>query len=1160
MRFFKNGILCAPLLWCVCGIQAQETSGSIQGRVVDPNGGVVIGAKVTLTNPRQGAAASLETVANSVGLFVFTPLQPSDYTIVAEAPGFNKLEQKGITLFASQRLSLPDLVLKVGAVTDTVSVRASTAMLQTMSAERSGTITGTQVVDIAVNGRNNYTGLFKTMVGFAPDSPNNSNGRRGDALNVTMDGITTMDSGNNGTNLLALNLDAVAEMTIINNSQQAQYGRTSGFAVTLVTKSGGQQYHGDGYIFHRHEDLNANSFTNNYNGAPRPRYRYNNPGFTFGGPVRLPKTNFLKNKLFFFVAGDFLQQLVIGSERDLTVPTVLERTGDFSQSRLSNGSIPIIKDPLNNGTPFAGNVIPTPRINADGQKILNFYPKPNIAGQSAYNYYSQFPNADRPRQIIVRGDYYINDHWRLYLRAIVNPRPITSVYGDQASGNNLGLGAGFSVPQNGSTHMGNLTTTITPTLTNELIIGRAWNEIASTPLDDTYTMSKVGLSFATLYPNADKLHFIPNISFGGISNGPSTSFQGQPYYNQDPTWDITDNISKVWRAHTLKAGFFRTSTTKQQTCYCAVNGNLSFGQDSQNPGDSNYAFSNALLGNYQSFQQASVWPDLFYKHQNIEWYVQDNWKVARNFTLDYGLRMSWVQPDYEENNGLSSFNPVLFNSSQQVTLYQPALNSSNQRVARNPLTGALSPAVLIGAVVPNSGNLFNGVAQAGTNGYPRGLRVGSGIQWGPRVGFAWNPKGGSTVIRAGGGMFYDRVQGNIIFGTSSNPPMILTPTVYYGNVSTLGSSAGNFFPSSVTSIAEDGHVPVTYNWNFTIQQRLPFGMTVDAAWVGNLSRHLPYSRSYNDPAFGSAWQPQNQDLTLGTPKNNGDTTLPVNLYRPYVGLGSIPMTAWGASSNYNGLQVQATRRMSRGLEFTVGYTWSKALDLADAYNTNIPLQMTRNDFYGPAGFDRTQALVLTYIYHLPNLANGNFMNNRVGHLVFNGWEFSGITSFASGAPSTLSYSLSGIGSAQVNREITGSETIGPRVVLTGNPNLSPGDRTMYSWINTSVVAAPLKGSRGADSSQRQFRGPGTNNFDLSLFKNIAYFRGEGRYLQLRFESFNAFNHTQWSGINSSATFNAAGAITNLPTAVGGTGGRYGFGALNGVRAARIIQLAAKFYF
>jgi len=1158
MRF--RGILCASLLWCACGIQAQETSGSIQGRVVDPQGALVVGAKVTLTNPRQGAASTMEATTSSAGVFVFTPLQPSEYTIVAEAAGFNKLEQQGITLYASQRLSLPDLVLTVGALTDTVTVQASTAMLQTVSAERSGTITGTQVVDIAVNGRNNYTGLFKTMVGFAPDSPTNSNGRRSDTENVTMDGVTTLDSGNNGTNLLSLNLDAVSEMTVINNSQQAQYGRTAGFAVTLVTKSGGRQFHGNGYIFHRHEDLNANSFTNNYNGVARPRYRYNNPGFTFGGPVLLPKTHALKDKLFFFVAGDFLRQLVIGSERDLTVPTPLERTGDFSQSRLSNGTTPIVKDPLNGSAPFAGNVIPASRINADGQKILNFYPKPNIGGQAAYNYYSQYPNADRPRQIIVRGDYYINDHWRLYLRAIVNPRPITSVYGDQASGNNLGLGAGFSVPQNGSTHMGNLTTTITPTLTNELIIGRAWNEIASVPLDDTYTMSKVGLSFATLYPNADKLRFIPNFSWGGISNAPSTSFQGQPYYNQDPTWDITDNISKVWGAHTSKAGFFRSQTTKQQTCYCAVNGNLSFGQDSQNPGDTNYAFSNALLGNYQSFQQASVWPDLFYNHQNIEWYVQDNWKVSKTFALDYGLRMAWVQPDYEQNNGLSSFNPSLFTSSQQVTLYQPGLNSANQRVAVNPLTGAQAPVVLIGAVVPNSGNLFNGVIQAGANGYPRGLRVGSGIEWGPRLGFAWNPRGGNTVIRAGGGAFYDRVEGNIIFGTSSNPPMILTPTVYYGNITTLGSSAGSFFPSSVNAISEDGHVPVTYNWNFTIQQRLPFGMTVDGAYVGNVSSHLPYARSYNDPAFGSAWLPQNQDLTLGTPKYNGDTTLPVNLYRPYIGLGTIAMTAWGASANYSGLQLQATHRMSHGLELTAGYTWSKALDIADAYNSNVPLQMSRKDFYGPAGFDRTQALVLTYIYHLPNMAGASALNNRIGRLVLNGWEFSGITTFASGAPSSLSYSLSGIGSAQVNRELTGSETIGPRPVLTGNPNLSPGDRTVYAWINTTVVGAPVKGSRGADSALRQFRGPGTNNFDLSLFKNIPYSKGEGRYIQLRCETFNGLNHTQWSGVNTTATFNAAGAITNLPTALGGGGGRYGFGAVNGVRSARIIQLAAKLYF
>ena len=1150
------------LLVLAAGLAAQQTSGSIEGRVVDPQGAVVAGAKVTLTDQRQGSTRIGTT--DTGGTFAFTPVLPSDYKILVESPGFSKLEQRDIKLFAADNIALPDIILAVGSVNDTVNVEAPAVTLQTTSAERSGVITGSQVVDLALNGRN-YTGLLKTIVGFNGDT-NNSNGRRTDSNNLTMDGITTLDSGNNGFNLIALNTDTIAEVKVLTNSQQAEFGRTAGGSINIVTKSGGRNVHGNGYLFHRHEGLNANSFTNNYNGFQRPLYRFNTFGFTLGGPVVLPKIRYIKDKLFFFVASDITRQLVLTTEKDITVPTALERMGDFSQSHLANSTAkPTILDPANldaSGKPiaFPGNIIPPSRINPDGQKILNFYPLPNLVNNPSYNEYNQIPNHDNPRQLIIRLDYNITDRWRVYARLIDDPRPITSVYGDQNSGNTLGIGKGFSVPQNGQTYVANVTTIITPTLTNEFIVGRAWNEIGATPLDDTYFNSRVGLSFQTLYPDADKLHMIPNFTWGGISNAPTTSFRGLPYYNQNPTWDTTDNVAKTTGKHLFKFGFYRSATVKQQVASVPVNGILAFDQDSLNPGDTGFAFSNALLGNFRSFQQANVWPNLFYHHQNVEWYAQDNWKVNRTFSVDYGLRMALVSPDYEENNRISSFNRTLYDRQQAVTLYQPALDAKGLKAARNPLTNQLGPSVLIGAVVPGSGNTANGIGIAGTSGYPRSLVESRGVQYGPRLGIAWNPGNGRTVIRAGAGIFFDRVQGNIVFGMSSNPPLIQTPTVYYGNLATLASAGGNFFPSNVAGMDQQGKVPTTYNWNLTVQHRLPFGISTDIAYVGSQSSHLPYIRSYNDPAFGSAWLAQNQDPTQGAPKTNGDTALPVNLYRPFPGYGTINVTEWGASSNYHALQISGNRRLANGLEFSVAYTWSKTLDIADAYNSVVPSQLTRNSFYGPAGFDRTHNFVASYIYNFPKFARGKLLDNTVGHVVLNGWEFSGFTTLVSGAPTTLSYGINSVSSTTLNRQITGSETIAPRPVLTGNPNLSPGDRVIGAWFNTSVLQPAVKGSLGVDSALRPLRGPGVNNFDLSLFKNIVYGRGEGRYIQLRGESFNAFNHTQWSGVNTSAVFNSSGVLTNLPTALGGTGGRFGFGATNTVRSARIIQLAVKLYF
>lgn len=1151
--------VCFLLLWFAFGIQAQQASGSISGVVLDPQGAVVGGAKVTLTDQRQGALR--EGTTNAEGAFIFTSLQASDYTLAVQAQGFTKREQKDIKLFATDHLALNQIQLAVGSVTDTVNVEASAVALQTVSAERSGTITGTQLVDLAINGRS-YWNFMTTVPGVPADSMYNSNGRRSDASNLTMDGVTAMDSGNNGvSNLVALNTDAIAEFKVLTNSQSAEFGRMSGAQVAMITKSGSRQFHGTGYIFHRHEDLNANTFTNNAQRILRPRYRFNTPGFNIGGPIPVPGTHYFKDKLFFFVANEWTRQLRLGAQNNLTMPTAAERIGDFSATHDASGKPIIIKDPSNNNTPFPNNFIPLAQRNADGIKILNFYPLPNlpVGTNPGYNSSVQLPIQDNPRQNIVRIDYNINDRWRVFFRAIVDPRPITSVYGDQNSGNNVLLGA-FSVPQNGSAHMGNLTTVITPTLTNEVVLGRAWGEIGAVPLDDTYKMSKVGLSFKTIYPNADPAGFIPNFTFGGVSNGPSTSFNGLPYYNQNPTHEIADNVAKLWGAHTFKAGFFRSSSVKQQTNSVPTSGNMSFASDSANPVDTGYAFSNALLGNYTSFQQASALSQLYFRMSNVEWYAQDNWKVTRSLALDYGMRFAWVAPNTEINNQISSWLPSLYDPSKKVTLYQPALDANNKQVAVNPLTGQLVPKVLLGAVVAGSGDTLNGIRQQGQNGYPDGLINSRGVQYGPRFGVAWNPHNGLTVFRFGFGVYYDRIQGNITMDNSKNPPMVLTPQTFYGNVSTLAGAGGNVFPSSVNGLSQDGHIPTTYNYNFTIQRTLPFGTSLEVAYVGSQSRHLPFLQAPNDPAFGSAWLPQNQDPTV-TPKYDGTTTLPVNLTRPYIGVGESRVTNWGGSSNYNSLQVSANHRLTKGLEFGVTYTWSKALGAVSDRTTVIRAGQGRNDYYGPLSFDRRNVLVANYTWSLPKLARGSILNNPVGRVALNGWVLSGITTFDSGAPSGIGFSQIGsLTGAGLNRSLTGSETIGARATLTGNPMLSKSAQTMNAFINTSVVLPAVKGSHGSEAAQYVFVRPGINNSDLSAFKNIPFWKGEGRYIQLRFESFNAFNHTQWSNVNSTAIFNAAGAITNLPTALGGGGGLYGFGALNSVRSARVIQLAAKIYF
>ena len=337
--------------------------------------------------------------------------------------------------------------------------------------------------------------------------------------------------------------------------------------------------------------------------------------------------------------------------------------------------------------------------------------------------------------------------------------------------------------------------------------------------------------------------------------------------------------------------------------------------------------------------------------------------------------------------------------------------------------------------------------------------------------------------------------------------------------------------------------------------------------------HLVMLVPFNDLPFGSAWLPQNQDPTV-VPKYDGTTTLPADMYRPYLGmLGPTTsnisnqgyITTFGGSANYNALQLGVTRRAARGLQAGAQYSWAKALGTASGTsggNVGVSPIQIRKANYGPLTFDRTQSLSFNYIYDIPSVARkAGFLDNVPGRLLVNGWQFSGLTSVSSGPPVTVGYSVTGVSPALLNREITGSEDVAPRVVLTCNPNGS-GAGSLYNFVNVSCFAPAAKGSVGIDSGNNRIRGPGLNQWDMSLFKKVSLGKEQSRYVQLRLEAFNAVNHPEWSTFNSTIQFNAAGKPVNLPAALGGTGGRFGFGALNSVRlnSQRILQIAAKLYF
>jgi Carboxypeptidase regulatory-like domain/TonB-dependent Receptor Plug Domain len=1187
---YNKPLLALLAVGCVFATQtvlAQNIAGSISGVVQDAQGAVVPGAKVTLVNEEQGAASARTVQTGPEGAFVFSPVLAGKYTLNVESMGFKKYSQSGITLDVSQRLGLPPIGLEVGLTGESVTVEANAVQLETLNAERAGLVNGNQVVDIAINGRN-YTSLLKTVPGIAADSGTgdvNVNGGRTMQNNFTLDGQNVTDIGVNQQFAYRISMDAIAEFKVSTNAQTAEFGRNDGAQIQVITKSGTRDFHGDGYWFKRGEFMNANTFINNFSGIQRPIYRYMDAGFTLGGPIYIPKVfNRNREKLFGFMSQEWNHNIIPNTLHQITVPTAAQRTGDFSNTRDAAGVLQTIYDPLGRsaanprGTPFAGNKIDPSRFSPYGPSILNWLPLPNTFGQPSYNYQSQVPSVQPSYDQIYRVDYDPTPNWRFFVRGLDSKQTQNVPYGRADTSNNLGL-TPFYAPTYGWSITTNVATIISPTLTNEFQFGYTVNGIPGDPpvAGSPYYRSVSKIDIPLLYPQANTSGVIPNFNFGGVPFGASTvngsqmtSFAGTPYNNRNPVWNYIDNVTKVKGTHTIKAGFYYEYAIKTENAFKPYNGTIDFSRDSNNPGDTNWAFSNALLGNFLSYQQINQDPLPSYRYSNFEFYGQDTWRVNERLTLNYGLRVNFITP-FKDNLGLmSNFDYSKFDPAQSVVFYQPhGAFSGPNRQAINPLTGQTLPAVYIGAIVPGVGNINNGMVVEGQNGTPRGLIPSRGAHWGPRFGLAYKIDS-KTVLRTGGGVFYERVATfpvGITSNYTTNPPTLRTATIYYGNVANIASSGGTFFPTGVNRLSSDGHVPTVYNYNFGIQRELPKNLFAEVSYVGSQSRHLYLAQGFNLAPFGSAWLPYTQDPTT-TPKFDGTTNLLVSMYRPYPGYTNATDYTWGTNNNYNSLQASLNRRFG-SLQLGAAYTWSKSLGVNPSVTVAGALvghpTNARAAGYGPTPQDRTQSLVVNYIYDLPQVSRKGFLDNAPARLVLNGWQISGLTSISSGAPTNVtsptgavgSYGISGIGATTLNRMITGSEDVAPHVVFTCDPNISG---SIDAFINTSCFAPASKGSIGLDSGFNRLRGPGLNNWDMSLFKNISI--KERFRAQLRLEAFNAINHAEWGSFNTAITFNSAGKIINLPTQLGGTGGRFGFGALNSIRlnSQRILQIGAKFYF
>ena len=1224
------------LAWSCASLFGQTVTSSLIGTVVDPADAAVANAPVILTNTQTNATRSAST--DSSGTYRFLSLDPGTYTVTIKATGFKQMTQTGIVISASETHNGGKMVLQLGNVSESISVTAEIAAVQLQSSEKAQTVDSNALEALTLKGRDLF-GYMKLVPGVIDTSTTRDvtgpgaiggitiNGNTS-AKNFTVDGITDLDTGSNGTLHYEPNLDSIQELKVLTSNYQAEFGRNSGGTITVVTKSGTQDFHGTAGWVHRHEEFNANSWANNHtlttvNGlrvaSARVPYRYNVETYSIGGPAFIPKlANKARKHLFFFWSQEYTGQYVAGTSQTVFMPTAADRIGDFSADRGNSNGNPValkLLDPANGNLQFANNVIPQSRINPVGQKLLNFFPMPNynptIPTQLYVDNYFEQGSATHPRRNdVLRIDSQISSKVSAYFRWVNDHDEMQVIFsGVQFSGNPTGRESGLPAmsnidhPNPGHGYAWSSTQTLSPTLVNEVTVANSWNTWAYYSLNnyaDSLRSLEPGLP--TLFPpptSSDNgpmsktngyLPLLPTFQFGGgtypgaasyTRNGTSAGAEE----NFNPIWTYQDNISKVVGNHAFKAGIYLEHNLKLQPSQRNYNGQFSFAASSSNPFlNTNSGYANALLGDVNSYRQYNVTTTFNVKYWNAEWYLQDNWKVNRRLTLDLGLRFYHQTPQIDLNNTFVNFNTGKYNKSVIPRVYQPfcsngaASCSGATRVARDPGTNNLVSGGFIGDYVPNSGDPGTGLETLGVNGVPAEPYSQAWIALGPRLGFAYDLMGdGKTALRGGWGMFYNRLDGNQVYGMSGQAPAAYEQNVSsltLDDISNLNTGAPPSFRSlPVSPLAPTGwavgKVPFDAVQNASLDiQRTIGNMVVDLGYTFNHSYNQVLNYNINYIPLGAGW-PFNQAAL--DPTTSGKTSNSISQWQGgilqrtlYPSYNAITTRNFLGHNTYHAMTVNVSRRYSHGLQWGAVYTFSRAMGTT-AFTQVVSDNEAWN--YGRLGSDRRHNLQVNYSYDIPGIAK--HFNIRFLGAVTDHWSLSGITSFQSGSPYNPSCALTS-GSASITGgfsgtpDLTGSNaTTAIRCNVTGDPlsNIGTnGNGAVYfnadafampalpTGPNNSIQGPPALGNLGGGAGV--LTRPHVTNFDLTLSKNVPL-GSEKRVLRFQAQAYNVFNHTEISGIGTGIQFNPATNQVSNPQVLG---------YINAATGARVLAFSARLQF
>jgi hypothetical protein len=1093
---------------------AQVEQGAITGNVTDASGASVPKAKVKATKQETGILVTTETTDD--GYYKLPYLPAGKYNVSVEKAGFSTSSVKDVPVLVGQSATV-NVALKTGAITEQITVTSNSVMIDQVSSSL-GYVTGTTQILELPTGRSPYSLLTLSpgviATGNTGTGPIVSGGRSNTSA-ILLDG---QDTRNNSTldNAYTPPQETVQEVRFITNSFSAEYGRSAGGVVVAAGKSGANRIHGSAYDYLRNDKLNANSWTNNRNGVARGRQRQNDYGFTISGPVYIPKVHDGRNKTFFFFNWEESNNHGV-STPTANVPTALQKTGDFSQTFTASGALIQIYDPLTtvadptrssgfSRSVFPGNRIPSNRMDPITKKIMSYYPDPTLAISPTLqtNWSANFASIVKTDRYYTRVDHNFGSKNRLFFRYGYQTTPRKSPYTNIAFPGEGTNGGGDQESISYNTAVSD-THTFAPNLIGEFRVGITRSIIKLTPLSVGFDITTLGLPQYLKNASADAI--FPRITVSDFTAiGPDRASHD---VDAESTPEIQTHFTWLKGAHAVKTGYdmlfgqFNTFRPDYPSGTFDFSRTYTQGPDpSLASATAGYGLASLMLG-APSGGQFTIGPSLALLQTSYNWYLNDDWKIARNLTLNLGVRFEYQTPFKERYN--------------QVAYFDPA--------ATEPVTGKTGLLTMTTA----------------SHRYPSNPNY----NWAPRVGLAWTflPE---TVFRAGYGIFYAPGSG----GIGSSPGDLgsgssVATGIFFGqappapNTPVAGASLANPFttgllpyPNSLVgngigAIFLDWPTPMNQMWNANIQRNVGRNLLVEAAYIGSRGERIwnNFPRNATFPQYLSLGNQLNSLVPnpyFGKITNGGLSAANVrlgSLLVPYTQYGSISQVrASVGDSVYHGFTLRAERSFTHGLLFQASYTAAKLIDNVNErflggtnYINPYDLNMSR----ALSAADVSQRLVGNYVYELPFGKGKKWLSHGIGGWILGNWQSSSIVSFQTGTPISIGPACS----------FPGVSGLGCYANRSKNPNLPDGEQSMLKWFDTSAFTSPAAYSFGNGSrTEPNLRNPGAISFDtvMSRWQPIR----EGMRLQFRAEMYNALNHPNLGAPSTGITSSTYGQITS----------------------------------